>query len=610
MKPISILGRAIILVAVPSLVLLGLLAAFTAAQRHQAEAQQLSLHTTRVLESSQQLVAQLVEAQSGIRGFVIARDAVFLAPYREAQQSLPVLLEHVRTQTRDNPEQHARAVSFSRQATDVLAYYEGVLAAADAGALTLDGERSVVVQGKARVDEFKAAVRVFRDAEQRLDSERRDAVIEARSRLLAVVVVGTGAALFAVIALGVWFHRSISQRVQRLTATARALSHGNAAPADETADELGAVDVALREMAAALASRQRAAVGALADAVSLFSAAASRRAVLDVAADRALALAGAGVSLCTLVGELPDSQAVVAAVVSDRHPSPAPAAGAPFTWDVANDVMKTGRPVHLTELDRRERTGPPEVERVLGSGEWIGVPLSDDRHTPIGVLQVASLPGQMFRPDDGDVVGMLAQAASVALELQRSRQRLESLNADLALTNQENELFIYSVSHDLRSPLVNLEGFSRELTTAGERLRALLLEPGVPDDTRNRARADRRRRHRSVAALHPCGGRAPCRDHRRAAAPLPRRSRGISKAVACRRSHRAADRRRHAVHAGRVRCGGPHRPAAERPRRRARDRAAVRQPDRQCRGVWPAWRGRRVSTSPPTKPSPATRAPP
>src|SRR5688572_13484876 len=107
MRPVSILGRAIILVAVPSLVLLGLLAAFTAAQRHQAEAQRWSLHTTRVLESSQQLVAQLVEAQSGIRGFVIARDAVFLGPYREAQQRLPVLLEHVRTQTRDNPDQYA-----------------------------------------------------------------------------------------------------------------------------------------------------------------------------------------------------------------------------------------------------------------------------------------------------------------------------------------------------------------------------------------------------------------------------------------------------------------------------------------------------------------------
>lgn len=40
---------------------------------------------------------------------------------------------------------------------------------------------------------------------------------------------------------------------------------------------------------------------------------------------------------------------------------------------------------------------------------------------------------------------------------------LAEANRDLAHKNDENEMFVYSVSHDLRSPLVNLQGFSKEL---------------------------------------------------------------------------------------------------------------------------------------------------
>ena len=39
---------------------------------------------------------------------------------------------------------------------------------------------------------------------------------------------------------------------------------------------------------------------------------------------------------------------------------------------------------------------------------------------------------------------------------------------------QENEMFIYSVSHDLRSPLVNLQGFSEELSLSFQDLRTAL----------------------------------------------------------------------------------------------------------------------------------------
>ena len=92
---------------------------------------------------------------------------------------------------------------------------------------------------------------------------------------------------------------------------------------------------------------------------------------------------------------------------------------------------------------------------------------------------------------------------------------------NLGQQKQENEMFVYSVSHDLRSPLVNLQGFSEELSLSCRDLRELFRP-------RRRARAGpsprpaaHGPRHRGVDPLHP-GGRGPAGpDHRRPAAALP-----------------------------------------------------------------------------------------
>ncbi len=52
--------------------------------------------------------------------------------------------------------------------------------------------------------------------------------------------------------------------------------------------------------------------------------------------------------------------------------------------------------------------------------------------------------------------------------------------AKLKDQKQENDLFVYSVSHDLRSPLVNLQGFSEELGFACAELKTLFQRPDVP----------------------------------------------------------------------------------------------------------------------------------
>jgi signal transduction histidine kinase len=66
-------------------------------------------------------------------------------------------------------------------------------------------------------------------------------------------------------------------------------------------------------------------------------------------------------------------------------------------------------------------------------------------------------------------------------------QELAESNRQVARKNAENETFVYSVSHDIRGPLVNLQGFSREVQLSLGDLRKLLNTASVPSDVREGA---------------------------------------------------------------------------------------------------------------------------
>ncbi len=79
------------------------------------------------------------------------------------------------------------------------------------------------------------------------------------------------------------------------------------------------------------------------------------------------------------------------------------------------------------------------------------------------------------------------RARSVARrDLEQRASQLDQANEHLRQQTADNEMFIYSVSHDLRSPLVNLQGFSRELAHACDILREQMDTFALPQAERDR----------------------------------------------------------------------------------------------------------------------------
>ena len=80
--------------------------------------------------------------------------------------------------------------------------------------------------------------------------------------------------------------------------------------------------------------------------------------------------------------------------------------------------------------------------------------------------------------------GLEATVTQRTQELNQKVVELDETNAELARKNEEMESMIYTASHDLRSPLVNIQGFSQRLDKAKGDIDARLAQDDVPEAIR------------------------------------------------------------------------------------------------------------------------------
>jgi len=98
------------------------------------------------------------------------------------------------------------------------------------------------------------------------------------------------------------------------------------------------------------------------------------------------------------------------------------------------------------------------------------------RGEPVGSIEVCYLEGRPeadegpFVQEERDLIDTIAERLGTAIErrqaeaaVRKHEQSLQASNARLAEMTQEMQQFLYLVSHDLRSPLVTVEGFASRL---------------------------------------------------------------------------------------------------------------------------------------------------
>jgi methyl-accepting chemotaxis protein len=215
-------------------------------------------HTSQVMALSNNTLGDIIDMETGLRGFYITGKDEFLAPYNDGKVSFQANVRQLKTLTADNQAQMRRWEDIeNRQATWQREVAEpGIALRRDvtAGRATYDDVVRYVSsgQGKQQTDAIRSVFAEADAIEQALLDQRRQTSSAAEARLQQVIIWGSTGTLIFGLLIAIFAARMSAEPMKQLTRAAAAIAEGRQDQQVDfhSRDELGQLADAFRAMIA------------------------------------------------------------------------------------------------------------------------------------------------------------------------------------------------------------------------------------------------------------------------------------------------------------------------------------------------------------------------
>ena len=249
-------AKGMVVVAVPLIALVAVTSASLVLEHNERQERSVALTASTLSTSAQQVLADAVNAETGVRGYAATGDPLFLQPYSVSVTRFArdqAALRAAAVAEGDGPAERTAAAT----ATTAMAELASLRSAVSAGA-SVTAVRAELENGKTTMDSLRRQTTALTQGPTALNLVRRADVTQLESTINWVSIAGLALGLLAGLIGVALFGSGISRRIARAAANANRLGEGQPlepVPVPRAADELGRLARSLTRAEKLLAHR-------------------------------------------------------------------------------------------------------------------------------------------------------------------------------------------------------------------------------------------------------------------------------------------------------------------------------------------------------------------